>query len=92
MDADLLASSLSEGLESLLVDERTALFLIYYEGLSINDAAYAMDIPVSFFGMILSNAVSKMRVFTDIFSKIDSMYGSPYDAMVSNFERSKVYV
>ena len=92
MDAGILASSLSKGLDSLLVDERTALFLVYYEDLSIDDAAYAMGIPVSFFGMILSNAVSKMRAFTDIFSKIDSMYGSPYSAMVSNFERSGVYV
>ena len=75
---DSLASSLDEGMSRLMVDERTALLLIYYEGLSMSDAAFAMDIPVSFFGMILSNAVTKMRSFTDVFDHINKRYGSPY--------------
>ena len=67
-----LTENLKSGLSILTGPERLVLTLTYYEELTEDEICHAMDIEPFTYGTLLCNARVKMRMYTDIFDRIDN--------------------
>lgn len=71
MNKQELTIKLEQGMQYLTEQEKLALLLTYYEDLNILEILKVMEIDEFSYQKLITNARTKMRVFTDIFDKID---------------------
>jgi DNA-directed RNA polymerase specialized sigma24 family protein len=60
---------------------RLALTLIYYEGLTLQEASAVLERSVSEVQALLVSARTVMRLYTDIFDRIDGTYAVISESM-----------
>lgn len=74
MDKQTLAKKLEQGMSYLTELEKLVLLLTYYEDLTIIEIMTILGISEYEYQKLITNAKTKMRIFTDIFDKIDKGY------------------
>ncbi len=73
MNKESLVEALTKGMSYMTEQEKMVLILTYYEELNIVEVMSVLDIDEYTYQKLLTNAKTKMRLFTDIFDKIDQM-------------------
>lgn len=73
MDKQELTEQLNKGFVHLTQQEKLILTLFYFEELSVEEIAYAMDIHLHTVNIDLSQAKTKMRGYTTIFDDVDNI-------------------
>jgi len=80
-DKTLLAQQLNEGFNHMDASARLVLTLIYYEGMTLQEASAVLERSVSEVQALLVSARTVMRLYTDIFDRIDGTYAVISESM-----------
>ena len=83
-DKKQLKEALDKGLQYLTDMEKYALFLTYYEDLSLQEILLVLEITDVDYVKYITNAKTKMRSFTSIFDELDKKFGMAYVPGLTN--------